>query len=57
VTGYFALDFSTSGPQPRKDENYNCFDNFKVAGNHSLKFGAYIERFVFSNPYDSANSG
>ena len=58
VTGYFALGFSTNGPQPRKDENYNYFDNFsKVAGNHSLKFGAYLERFVFSNPYYSDNSG
>ena len=58
VAGYFALGFSTNGPQPRKDENYNYFDNFsKVAGNHNLKFGANVERFVFSNPYYSANSG
>lgn len=58
VTGYFALGFSTNGPQPRKDENYTYFDNFsKVAGNHSLKFGVNIERFVFSNPFYSDNSG
>jgi hypothetical protein len=58
VNGYFALGFSTNGPQPRKDENYNYFDNFsKVAGSHSLKFGANVERFVFSNPYYSDNSG
>ncbi len=58
VTGYFALGFSTNGPQPRKDENYTYFDNFsKVAGSHSLKFGANIERFVFSNPFYSDNSG
>jgi hypothetical protein len=58
VNGYFALGFSTNGPQPRKDENYNYFDNFsKVAGNHSLKFGANLERFVLSNPFYSANSG
>lgn len=58
VTGYFALGFSTNGPQPRKDENYNYFDNFsKVAGNHNLKFGAKVARFVFSNPYYSSNSG
>lgn len=56
--GYFALGFSTNGPQPRKGENYNYLDNFsKVAGNHSLKFGADVERFVFSNPYYSNNSG
>jgi hypothetical protein len=58
VNGYFALGFSTNGPQPRKDENYNYFDNFsKVVGNHSLKFGTNLERFVFSNPYYSDNSG
>ena len=56
--GYFALGFSTNGPQPRKDENYSYFDNFsKVAGNHSLKFGVNLERFVFSNPFYSDNSG
>jgi hypothetical protein len=58
VNGYFALGFSTNGPQPHKDENYNYFDNFsRIAGNHSLKFGANLERFVFSNPYYSDNSG
>lgn len=58
VNGYFALGFSTNGPQPRKDENYNYFDNFsKVAGSHNLKFGVNVERFVFSNPYYSNNSG
>jgi hypothetical protein len=58
VNGYFGLGFSTNGPQPRKDENYNYFDNFsKVAGNHSLKFGASMERFVFSNPMYFNNSG
>jgi hypothetical protein len=58
VNGYFALGFSTNGPQPRKDENYTYFDNFsKVAGSHSLKFGVNVERFVFSNPYYSDNSG
>jgi hypothetical protein len=58
VNGYFSLGFSTNGPQPRKDENYNYFDNFsKVAGNHSMKFGANLERFVFSNPIYFQNSG
>ena len=33
VNGYFALGFSTNGPQPRKDENYTYLDNFsKVVG-------------------------
>ncbi len=58
VNGYFALGFSTNGPQPRIDENYTYFDNFsKVAGNHDLKFGVNFERFVISNPYYTDNSG
>ena len=58
VNGYFALGFSTNGPQPRKDENYNYVDNFsKVAGRHDLKFGANLERFIFSNPFYFENSG
>ena len=58
VNGYFALGFSTNGPQPRKDENYTYVDNFsKVVGNHDFKFGASIERFSISNPFYSNNSG
>jgi hypothetical protein len=58
VNGYFTLGFSTNGPQPRKDENYNYFDNFsKVIGNHNLKFGVNLERFVLSNPVYTNNSG
>jgi hypothetical protein len=58
VQGYFALGFSTNGPQPRKDENYTYVDNFsKVIGNHDLKFGGNVERFIISNPYYANNSG
>ena len=58
VNGYFALGFSTNGPQPRKDQNYTYLDNFsKVIGNHNLKFGANAERFTISNPYYTNNSG
>ena len=58
VNGYFALGFSTNGPQPRKDENYNYVDNFsKVVGRHDLKFGVNLERFVFRNPFYFENSG
>lgn len=58
VNGYFALGFSTNGPQPRKDENYDYVDNFsKVAGKHNFKFGANVERFIFSNPFFFENSG
>jgi hypothetical protein len=52
------LGFSTNGPQPRKDENYDYNDNFtKILGSHSLKFGAHIEKFVVSNPFYGNNSG
>lgn len=58
VNGYFALGFSTNGPQPRKDENYTYVDNFsKVIGNHNFKFGGNVERFIISNPFYSNNSG
>ena len=58
VNGYFALGFSTNGPEPRIDENYIYLDNFsKVVGNHDLKFGATVERFVMSNPFYTNNSG
>ena len=50
--------FSDDGPQPRKDENYDYNDNFtKIAGNHSLKFGAHIEKFIVSNPFYADNNG
>lgn len=58
VNGYFNLGFSSNGPQPRKNENYNYVDNFsKVLGRHDLKFGATVERFVYSNPMYFNNSG
>jgi hypothetical protein len=51
VNGYFALGFSTNGPQPRIDQNYIYFDNFsKVVGTHNLKFGVSVERIAMSNP-------
>ncbi len=50
--------FSTDGPQPRKDENYDYNDNFtRIVGSHNLKFGAHIEKFVVSNPFFADNSG
>lgn len=58
LQGLFTLGFSNNGPQPRKDENLLFMDNFsKVVGNHNLKFGAHVERFVVSNPYFANNSG
>lgn len=58
LTGFFALGFSTNGPQPRKDSNYDLTDNFsKIVGNHNLKFGAHIEKFYVGNPFHYDNNG
>lgn len=58
LTGYFTLGFSYEGPQPRKDTNLLGSDIFtKIAGNHSLKFGATYEQFGVDNPYYADNNG
>ena len=58
ITGMFALGFTTSGPQPRIDQNYQLTDNFsKVVGSHTLKFGFNGTRYQYTNPYESTNSG
>lgn len=58
VTGLFTLGFSTNGPQPRKDQNYQFTDNFlKIMGKHTLKFGADIRRFQVDNPFFARNDG
>jgi len=58
VTGFFTLGFSSNGPQPRKDQNYQLTDNFsKVAGKHTLKFGFDVRRFQVDNPFNFQNSG
>ena len=58
VNGYFNLGFSTNGPEPRKNENYNYVDNFsKVLGQHDLKFGAMVERMIYSSHMNFKNNG
>jgi Carboxypeptidase regulatory-like domain len=58
INGYFHLGFSTNGPQPRNDQNYDYQDNFTwIKGAHNMKFGAHIERFVVSNPFYGNNNG
>jgi hypothetical protein len=58
LTGLFSLGFSSDGPQPRHDANYDFADNFsKVLGSHNLKLGAHFERFSVDNPYYESNSG
>lgn len=58
ITGYFALGFGTTGPQPRIDQNTQLMDNFsKVIGRHTLKFGYSGTRYQFTNAYESTNNG
>ncbi len=58
ITGMFAVGFTTSGPQPRIDQNYQLTDNFsKVIGSHTLKFGFNGTRYQYTNPYEATNSG
>ncbi|MGC2695637.1 MAG: carboxypeptidase regulatory-like domain-containing protein [Candidatus Angelobacter sp.] len=52
VTGAFNLGFSTNGPQPRKDQNFQFTDNFtKIMGKHTMKFGFDGRRFQVDNPF------
>ena len=58
ITGMFAVGFTTSGPQPRIDQNYQLSENFsKVAGNHTMKFGFNGTRYQYTNPYEATNNG
>jgi hypothetical protein len=58
VSGLFTLGFSTNGPQPRKDQNYQVDDNVsKVWGNHTLKFGWDGRRFNVDNPFFATLNG
>ena len=58
VAGFFALGFSTNGPQPRVDSTYQIDDNYsKAFGHHNLKFGYDGRRFNVSNPFDGNNNG
>ncbi len=58
VAGYFTLGFTPYGPQPRLDINEDYADNLtKIVGNHTLMFGAEVERFTVDNPYYAENNG
>jgi hypothetical protein len=57
-TGYFTLGFSTNGPQPRIDQNYQIDENIaKSLGHHNLKFGYDGRKFYVTNPFSADNSG
>ncbi len=58
VTNFFALGFSTNGPQPRIDQVYQLGDNVsKALRQHALKFGYDGRRFNVSNPFSARNNG
>lgn len=58
LTGFFAIGFSTNGPQPRIDQVYQADDNFSIVlGRHQLKFGFDGRRFHVTNPFSNVNDG
>ena len=58
IPGFFNLGFTTNGPQPRIDSNYQVDDNFsKIVGRHSMKFGVDGRKFLVSNPFFASNNG
>jgi Carboxypeptidase regulatory-like domain len=58
VAGLFDLGFSSDGPQPRYQDNYQIIDNFsKVWGHHSFKTGISFERLELHNPFFANLSG
>jgi|HubBroStandDraft_1064217.scaffolds.fasta_scaffold00455_2 hypothetical protein len=58
LAGFFSLGFSSDGPQPRIQNNYEIADNFsKVWGHHTFKFGISFERIELDNPFYANLSG
>jgi hypothetical protein len=56
--GSFYIGNSYEGPQPRLDSNLSFGDNFtRVAGTHTLKFGASYEQFRVDNLFSYLNNG
>jgi Carboxypeptidase regulatory-like domain len=58
INGLFDLGFSTNGPQPRLQNNYDVADNFsKIIGRHAFKAGFTMDRIELFNPYNADLSG
>ena len=58
VSNFFALGFSTNGPQPRIDQVYQVDETVsKVLGHHTVKAGYDGRRFNVSNPFNARNNG
>ncbi|HXW93349.1 MAG TPA: carboxypeptidase-like regulatory domain-containing protein [Terriglobales bacterium] len=56
--GFFAIGFSSDGPQPRIQNTYQLTDNLsKVWGHHTAKFGFNLDRLEINNPFYSNLSG
>lgn len=58
ILGGPSFGFSTNGPQPRIDQNYQLNDDFAhIVGNHQFKFGIDIRRFFEDNPFFARENG
>jgi hypothetical protein len=56
--GFFSIGYSSDGPQPRVQNNYQVTDNFsKVWGHHTFKAGFTTERLEINNPFYASLSG
>jgi hypothetical protein len=57
-SGDINLGFSTNGPQPRIDQNYQIDDNLGYTiGRHQLKFGIDARRFWTNSVFGARNNG
>ncbi|PYS20100.1 MAG: hypothetical protein DMG11_30560, partial [Acidobacteria bacterium] len=58
VTGYATIGGPTNLPQGRHDNTYNYIENMTfIAGQHSIKFGFDIRRFLFNSFFTSFGRG
>ncbi|HYR83158.1 MAG TPA: TonB-dependent receptor [Terriglobia bacterium] len=58
VTGYATIGGPTNLPQGRHDNTYNYIENMTfITGQHSMKFGFDIRRFLFNSFFTSFGRG
>lgn len=58
ISGGPSFGFSTNGPQPRIDQNYQANEDIAhTMGNHQLKFGMDVRKFGEDNPFFARENG
>jgi len=58
INGGPSFGFSTNGPQPRIDQNYQANDDFAhTMGNHQFKVGMDVRKFSEDNPFFARENG